>query len=795
MAASVLLVHNARPAQAHHGVVWSATLTADESGTYFGCDDGDANQDDCSVALTDRDFTYNGATYLVDEFYWNSANDAMSFGVTKDGEGITGGEIKEELNSLRLNVGGTVLAVSDASLGGTEINWAYDPPTDWTDGQQVALSLIHPPDEAQVCPGDADSSLNPTDLRAFEGKRVLTLAWHNPNTDRDFGYAVRWRKGGTAAWLNPNGAVGEVVYQRPRYTHDITGLVDGATYDVQVRIVLVKTVSTVNGCSEWVSVTGTTQAATTPTTSFWSATLTVQDTGGSLGCDDSLLGTLDSASCRPTAALTDNTFTYGGVDYVLNRLLVTASGALDLELSKAIPQSLVESVVLRADDVVVSLSNGSIRTQNPASIEVPNSGLSWSAGDTISLSLQGPPPPTDITVTATGALREGGTSVNVFFTLDEPALAAGGATLGADVPAEDPPGDTLLTRYWVRWNPEVAQGAAVAVMQMYVPEDDDDNNCRERKYSVTFPPQVAGGAYLSADFSVTVVDNDGAADTGCTGQISGSGQSAQGVAAQAEPPDAELIAQMKAWRNDPQWAHQQAHTDRWDRALLAFGETVSDTSLTAMTAAEAQGYADRGWERWVDVAAALREIEAAGQPESQQQQRAEPEPQVETAQPQQPPNRAPELASAIGDVSGLEAGATREVALAGAFSDPDGDALTITAASGDESVATVEVAADDSALTVTGVAAGTATITVTAGDADGNSVSDTFEVSVVKAPEPEPEPEATEPSAVVARYDVNDNGAIDIAEYIQALRDRAAGRLGAAEWEEILSAWLASAYR
>ena len=257
---------------------------------------------------------------------------------------------------------------------------------------------------------------------------------------------------------------------------------------------------------------------------------------------------------------------------------------------------------------------------------------------------------------------------------------------------------------------------------------------------------------------------------------------------------AELVAQMREWRNDPQWASNEDHTDRWDRALLAFGETVSDTSLTAMTAAEAQGYADRGWERWVDVAAALREIEAAGQPQSQPQQRAEPEPQVETAQPPPPPNRAPELASAIGDVSGLEAGATREVALAGAFSDPDGDPLTVTAASGDESVATVEVAADDSALTVTGVAAGTATITVTAGDADGNSVSDTFEVSVVKAPEPEPEPEATEPSAVVARYDVNDNGAIDIAEYIQALRDRAAGRLGADEWEEILSAWLASAY-
>ena len=66
---------------------------------------------------------------------------------------------------------------------------------------------------------------------------------------------------------------------------------------------------------------------------------------------------------------------------------------------------------------------------------------------------------------------------------------------------------------------------------------------------------------------------------------------------------------MYQWRNDPQWVSEKAHTDRWDRALLAFGETVSDTTLTAMTAAEAQGYADSGMTRWIPVAAALREVE------------------------------------------------------------------------------------------------------------------------------------------------------------------------------------------
>ncbi len=79
-------------------------------------------------------------------------------------------------------------------------------------------------------------------------------------------------------------------------------------------------------------------------------------------------------------------------------------------------------------------------------------------------------------------------------------------------------------------------------------------------------------------------------------------------------PHAALIAQMIEWRNDPQWVSYKSHTDRWDRALLAFGETVADTSLTAMTAAEAQAFADRGWTRWVEVAKALKQIEGGTQP-------------------------------------------------------------------------------------------------------------------------------------------------------------------------------------
>ena len=176
---------------------------------------------------------------------------------------------------------------------------------------------------------------------------------------------------------------------------------------------------------------------------------------------------------------------------------------------------------------------------------------------------------------------------------------------------------------------------------------------------------------------------------------------------------------------------------------------------------------------------------------------------------------APVVASAIDDVSGLEEGDSQDVSLSGVFSDADGDALTITAASSDDAIATVTVASDGAALTLAGVAEGTATITVAAQDSDGNRVSDTFDVAV----EPEPdlnEPELNEPgpdepgpdepeqdeeepgetatSDAVARYDADGDGAINIKEYIQSLRDHANGRLADAEWEQVFKAYLAWAY-
>ena len=79
------------------------------------------------------------------------------------------------------------------------------------------------------------------------------------------------------------------------------------------------------------------------------------------------------------------------------------------------------------------------------------------------------------------------------------------------------------------------------------------------------------------------------------------------------------------------------------------------------------------------------------------------------------------------------------------FHDADSDALTISAASLDDGRVRASAQSDGSALTLTGVAPGWATVRVTAQDADGNRVSDAFNVQVIEAPA---EPEAGGPPRV-----------------------------------------------
>ncbi|MCY4269975.1 MAG: hypothetical protein OXE80_07385, partial [Gammaproteobacteria bacterium] len=118
--------------------------------------------------------------------------------------------------------------------------------------------------------------------------------------------------------------------------------------------------------------------------------------------------------------------------------------------------------------------------------------------------------------------------------------------------------------------------------------------------------------------------------------IIGQGQPAavpEGAPSDDESPYAAVLAD--AEKAVTETDKGEIHVDRWRRVLAALGV---DNGHTPMPASEAQGYVDRGWTRWEPVAAALAEIEAAPEPESEPVTQPEPETQP-TTEPETEPVR------------------------------------------------------------------------------------------------------------------------------------------------------------
>ena len=91
-------------------------------------------------------------------------------------------------------------------------------------------------------------------------------------------------------------------------------------------------------------------------------------------------------------------------------------------------------------------------------------------------------------------------------------------------------------------------------------------------------------------------------------------------------------------------------------------------------------------------------------------------------------NRPPQAAGTLPALSLRAEDGAGTVDVSGAFTDPDNDALTFTAASSDETVATVAVA--NSVVTVTPRSGGATTVTVTATDGSGSSATQEFDATV-----------------------------------------------------------------
>ena len=118
---------------------WSATLRVGDTfqNAIYGCNDGgDAHL--CSTALTDRDFTYDGDTYVVESITVNHGYaNALSFSLVQD--------ISPEMrNKLRLIVNGkSYHLTNNRSAGGQVVSWASGKHGQvWAVGDRIRVKLV-----------------------------------------------------------------------------------------------------------------------------------------------------------------------------------------------------------------------------------------------------------------------------------------------------------------------------------------------------------------------------------------------------------------------------------------------------------------------------------------------------------------------------------------------------------------------------------------------------------------------------------------------------------------------------
>ncbi len=115
-------------------VIWSATLTVDEDAGFFGCDNGEPTQDNCSTALSDDEFTYKGGTYQVTQLVHGTSSNAVTLRTNPE-------DALARLAGLELHLGTSHQLLVGADRG--TFRWDNVNPQ-WTDNQQVAVRLLNP---------------------------------------------------------------------------------------------------------------------------------------------------------------------------------------------------------------------------------------------------------------------------------------------------------------------------------------------------------------------------------------------------------------------------------------------------------------------------------------------------------------------------------------------------------------------------------------------------------------------------------------------------------------------------
>ena len=379
--------------------IWAATLTAGNAGSIFGCDTDLGLGIDCDgTALTDNTFDLGGTAHTVTGVYIEGA---LNFAVSID--------IGDALKEYSLHIDNTAYALhASPSLAGKIAAW-NTPPT-WTAGQVVQLKLQR---TSATVPG------KPTGMHVEplgSGGKLLAV-WTPPTNTGGrtiSGYDMQYKETSAAdqtassndpstGWVTVSGVSTGTLegILTSELSSELSGLTDGTSYDVRSRAV------NAAGSSAW------SDAATgTPADRIWSAMLTVKDLGSStFGCDNSNSTTANK--CSTTATLSKDDFTRQARDLAVEKISLSG-GTLTVAFSTPVREFLGD-YTLHVGSSSFTFAAGQVG----GSMAIwSNAGLTWAAGNTVSLSLrlsQSVPQPQSMDATLSALTATGGTSVRGTF--------------------------------------------------------------------------------------------------------------------------------------------------------------------------------------------------------------------------------------------------------------------------------------------------------------------------------------------------------------------------------------------
>ena len=181
-------------------------------------------------------------------------------------------------------------------------------------------------------------------------------------------------------------------------------------------------------------------------TEVWSGTLTVRNNSGTLGCSNGFANNFCSVH------LSDDDFTHASTDYAITLVFLRTSGRLEFNLDTDLTTA-SQSLTLNVDGTAFAFEDADTKGTNSRSWN--GSGLSWSVGDSVSLTLtepaDAPDPPTDLTANAKGETQvdlswtapadNGGEAISGY----KVEVSANGTTAWSDLAADTASTDTTYS--------------------------------------------------------------------------------------------------------------------------------------------------------------------------------------------------------------------------------------------------------------------------------------------------------------------------------------------------------------